>query len=266
MKVCYLDQNKWIELLRERKGLPSENTSGVSAALDFVEGTFHEDSMMFPIDIYRIQEAAARGDDKSRSTLFKYMWDTSDGWGFAPQDVIMVAEVREVVRRRMGQSDHLAKEVFGRGMAHIAGFPLHRIRHESSEWLLNQIDDSNIELAYEIAQSYDLFEDTTTGSGLKGLRELHDTEDLADRLNGWDDGIKKEFSARNKQRRASMIKHYAQLILPELIKWWTQVGFDPTSLPVGPEDWGEYMQIGLDAKTAESFFREIASSYCFNEL
>jgi len=266
MQICYLDQNKWIDLIREREGQTPDHAPDFSNVSMFVEEASQNDSFEFPIDLCRIQEAAARGDDKSRSTLFEYMWEISDGWGFAPQDVVSIAEAREAVRRRTGHGDHLAKEVCGKGMTHITGCPLDRIRHESGEWLLDQINDDDIGLAYEIAQSHGLFKDATTGGGLEGLRELHDTKELANMLNGWDDEIKEELSDRDKQRRASMIKHYAQIILPEFAKWWTQVGFDPMSLPVEPEDWSEYMRVGRDAKTAESFLQEFPSSYCFNEL
>jgi len=63
-----------------------------------------------------------------------------------------------------------------------------------------------------------------------------------------------------------MIKHYAQIILPEFFQWWTQVGFSPLTVPVSPDDWDEYMRRGYDAEVAESFLRGFGYHYCFNEL
>ena len=178
----------------------------------------------------------------------------------------MVAECREAVRRRAGMGDQLEDEVFGKGIAHIEGGPLHRIRHESGEWLLDQIDDEDVDLAYEIAQSYELYNDIISGDGLEGLRKLHDTGELSETIEGWDEEIREEYADTDRQRRASMVKHYVQIILPEFLEWWTQVGFNPLAVPVSPDDWGEYMRRGRNAETAESFLREFGFHYCFNEL
>lgn len=262
----YLDQNKWINLLQEREGDTPDHYPDFSDALGFVEEYAEDDSVVFPIDSVRLQEAAARGDSDSRSTLYDYLWEISEGWGYAPVASVMVAECREAVRRRTGMGDQLDDEVFGRGITHIEGFPLHRIQHESGEWLLDQIDDDDIDLAYEIAQSYEMYNEVISGEGLEGLRELHDTGELAEILEGWDEEIKEEYADTDRQRRASMVKHYAQIILPEFLEWWTQVGFQPLAVPVSPEDWAEYMRCGRDAEVAESFLREFGFHYCFNEL
>lgn len=137
----YLDQNKWIHLLQECQGDTPDHYPDFSDALESVEEHAEDDSVVFPIDSVRLQEAAARGNRDSRSTLYDYLWKISGGWGYAPVASVMVAECREAVRRRTGMGDQLEDEVFGRGIAHIEGFPLHRIRHESGEWLFDQIDD-----------------------------------------------------------------------------------------------------------------------------
>jgi hypothetical protein len=263
----YLDQNKWIHLLQEREGKTPEHYPDYSDALDFVEKYSQSDSIVFPIDSVRLQEAAARGDTDSRTTLYNYLWEISDGWGYAPVASIMVAECREAVHRRTGRGDRLEDEVIGEGIMHIEGVPLHRIRHESGEWLLDQIDDrENIDLAYEIAQSYELYNELITSDGLDGLRDMHDTAELADMVEGWDDEIREEYDSTDRQRRASMVKHYVQIILPEFLEWWTQVGFHPLTVPVTPNDWNEYMRRGRDAGAAESFLREFGFHYSFNEL
>ncbi|RDZ39258.1 hypothetical protein C5B89_12095 [Haloferax sp. Atlit-47N] len=262
----YLDQNKWINLLQEREGDTPDHYPDFSDALEFVEEHAQNDSVVFPIDSVRLQEAAARGDSADRSMLYDYLWEISGGWGYAPFSSVMVAECREAVRCRAGMGDQLEDEVFGRGIAHIEGAPLHRIRHESGEWLLDQIDDEDVDLAYEIAQSYEMYNDHISGDGLEGLRELHDTRELAEMLEGWDKEIRKEYADTDRQRRVSMVKHYVQIILPEFLEWWTQVGFHPLSHPVSPEDWNEYVRRGRDAETAESFLREFGFHYCFNEL
>ena len=262
----YLDQNKWIHLLQEHEGDTPDNYPDFSDALEFVEEHAQDDSVVFPIDSIRLQEAAARGDSDGRSTLYDYLWEISGGWGYAPVTSVMVAECREAVRRRTGMGDQLEDEVIGRGIAHIEGVPLHRIRHESGEWLLDQIDDEDVDSAYEIVQSYELYDEIISGDGLEGLRELHDTEELAETLEGWDEEIREEYADTDRQRRASMVKHYVQIIHPEFSKWWTQVGFPPLAIPVSPEDWDEYMRRGRGAETAESFLREFGFHYCFNEL
>ncbi len=205
----YLDQNKWIHLLQERKGNTPDHYPDFSDALEFVETHAQDDSVTFPIDSVRLQEAAARGDADGRTKLYDYLWKISGGWGYAPVASVMVAECREAVRRRTEMESQLEDEVFGKGITHLEGFPLHRIREDSGEWLLDQIDAEDIDLAYEIAQSYELYNEIT--SEFEGLRELHDKEGLAETLSGWDDEIREEYSNTDRQRRASMVKHYAQL-------------------------------------------------------
>ena len=262
----YLDQNKWIHLLQEREGNTPDHYPDFSNALEFVEKEAQGDSIVFPIDSVRLQEAAARGDSDGRSMLYDYLWEISGGWGYAPVASVMVIECREAVRWRTGMGSQLENEVFGRGILHIEGTPLHRIRHESGEWLLDQIDDEDVDLAHEITESYEMYNELISGDGLDGLRDLHDTAGLAKTIDGWDEEIREEYSNTDQQRRAFMVKHYVQIILPEFVKWWTQVGYHPRAIPVTPNEWGEYMRQGRDAEAAESFLREFGFHYCFNEL
>jgi len=73
----YLDQNKWINLLQEREGDTPDHYPDFSNALEFVEEHAQDDSVVFPIDSVRLQEAAARGDSDGRSTLYDYLWEIS---------------------------------------------------------------------------------------------------------------------------------------------------------------------------------------------
>jgi len=58
-KIVYLDQNKWIDLLKQRNGQLPDHYPDLSTALETVERTATHDEVLYPIDFLRLGETAA---------------------------------------------------------------------------------------------------------------------------------------------------------------------------------------------------------------
>ena len=114
----YLDQAKWIDLLFAATG-HSRGERYVDA-LAAVRAAVASGLATFPLDMFRYQETAKRGNDKSRVDLADLMFDISQKQTMAHPRQILPMEIDEALHRQFGRPGFPRQvKVFGVGIEHI---------------------------------------------------------------------------------------------------------------------------------------------------
>ncbi|MFC7925176.1 hypothetical protein [Microbacterium laevaniformans] len=118
MLRVYLDQNKWIDLARAAKGLPSG-----APFLDVLRASraaVAAGTASFPLDMYRYVETGKREDSRSRNDVADMMIELSRRHTMALGRAILPAELDHALNAIYGRPENPRRvEVFGIGIRHM---------------------------------------------------------------------------------------------------------------------------------------------------
>ncbi|MFJ5807069.1 hypothetical protein [Streptomyces sp. NPDC093093] len=130
-KIVYLDQNKWIELLKaEKSGADSTSLAAATALREAVQSG----SVVVPLAASHYIETWHRSDWASRHALAQVMRDLSQFSSLAPVQRVQRGEIGLALTQYLGfeaqgkQPDAVQEWILGRGVDHAFASPTGRLR------------------------------------------------------------------------------------------------------------------------------------------
>lgn len=134
-KIVYLDQNKWVEILKaERSGVDSPPLAAAAALRKAVQSG----SIVVPLSAGHYLETWHRSDWNSRHDLARIMCDLSQFSTFAPVQSVQRWEIDLALVKYLGfetagkELRAVREQVLGRGVNHAFASPTGRLRLVSS--------------------------------------------------------------------------------------------------------------------------------------
>lgn len=263
MRVIYLDQNKWIRLLQQRKDQVPPHEEKIPEVLNLVQHTSDNREAIYPIDWTRLQETAVRSSEESRRELFDFMWEISDAWCFPTYNIVEHEEVTAAIERRIGIDPQLTSRILNKGVAHIAGGQNLVIENDEGESFFEVMSDEDIEELLGFFESDHAFKLATENEMINTLQDIYESDDQARLLSDWEASFENEYNDVEQRRRASHLHRFVHGIGKKYWKEGEKAGLTLTDLAI---DLGDYVKRGEDAEKAESFLMEFSSWFAFNEL
>jgi hypothetical protein len=130
-KIVYLDQNKWVELLKaEKSGVDSPSLKAATALREAV----HSGSIVVPLSAGHYLETWHRSNSKSRHDLARIMRELSKFSSLAPVHRVQRWEIDLALIQYLGfgsecmDSSAIQERVLGRGVDHAFASPTGRLR------------------------------------------------------------------------------------------------------------------------------------------
>jgi hypothetical protein len=121
MKRVYLDQNKWIDLMRAKHG--QKGSERFDEALLIARVGVDRGLVSFPLSDIHYMEVAQRNEWRSRHRLAATMGELSKFHAIAPQAHVVPAEIDAALHARFGRPLRPRPlEVFGVGVRHAIGY------------------------------------------------------------------------------------------------------------------------------------------------
>ena len=117
MKYIYLDQNKWIELL---KGLNDGKESYIEL-YRMMQRKVQECEWAFPISLIHITEAMKRKDEQSRKLLLDLMYVISCGYSISDYSTANILEFNMWVQEQKIDIERLREEIIQRDWVKLIG-------------------------------------------------------------------------------------------------------------------------------------------------
>ncbi|WP_158709879.1 hypothetical protein [Streptomyces violaceoruber] len=134
-KIVYLDQNKWVELLKaEKSGMDSPSLKAAAALREAVQSG----SIVVPLSAGHYLETWHRSNSESRHALARVMRDLSQFSSLAPVQRVQRWEIDLALIQYLGfgseekKPDAVQERVLGRGVDHAFASPTGRLRLVSS--------------------------------------------------------------------------------------------------------------------------------------
>lgn len=121
MKRVYLDQNKWIDLMRAKHGQKSGER--FQDALTVARAGVDHGLVSFPLSLTHYMEVTHRQNWPSRHRLAATMAELSRFHAIAPQEHVVPAELERALHKRFGRPlTPRSLQVFGVGIKHAFGY------------------------------------------------------------------------------------------------------------------------------------------------
>lgn len=123
MKYIYLDQNKWIELLKGINSGEDRYIKLFNTIMQKVRGC----EWAFPISIIHITETMKRKDESSRKLLLDLMFTISGGYAIADYSTTNIQEFNMWVLQQKVDCDELQNEIIQRDWVKIIGLSSYNV-------------------------------------------------------------------------------------------------------------------------------------------
>lgn len=208
-EVVYLDQNKWIPLLQQKKGL----IPGYAKELEAVEELSESGTAIFPLTHLTLKETASYSGGRERvEEMIDFMMNISNRYFFPPADIVRMEEVSQEAHRLLGLEFSMNDKILGQGPLFMYGGARSTIEANGGE------NDEEIEKQLnEWAKSEEGMRDLVFREDvLEIIGDRSDEEELAEDL----EEIRKEnegkFSSNSQQRRITTLYYWKKTILPDL--------------------------------------------------
>ena len=120
----YLDQNKWINLVREHK-----QSDGQTRLVQFKS----MDEVVCPLSYVHLMETASAPHERQADEMFDWMIELSQNQTIAPQFTVENEEIRNVVNELLGNESSMDGKVFGEGLPFVLGGRHYDIETETVE-------------------------------------------------------------------------------------------------------------------------------------
>ena len=117
MKYIYLDQNKWIELLKGLDGGKSEYIELFNIMMQNV----HEHEWAFPISLIHVNETMKRKDEESRKKLLDLMFVISGGYSISDYTTANILEFNMWVQKQNVDCNKLKGSIIKHDWANLIG-------------------------------------------------------------------------------------------------------------------------------------------------
>lgn len=146
MKRVYLDQNKWIDLMRAKQGRPAGQS--FQDAFIVARAGVEQGLVSLPLSHIHYMEVYHRGNWQSRHRLADVMAELSRFHAIAPQADVVPAEIDRALNERFGRPRQPRPlQVFGVGLRHASG---------EDDLQLELPDDLPIQFQQEVADQFEL--------------------------------------------------------------------------------------------------------------
>lgn len=264
--VVFLDQNRWLNLAKERNGTLGSHSTSLSEPLNFVTTTAENEDVIYPIDLVRMRETAGHHRPTNRDEFFDFLFNVSNGYTIAPYQIVRKEEIVWRVDRLHGDSGYITGRIVNKGAAHLFGGQNYRIKAEDPDTnIQNVISDGELRKMYELIESRVVFDYLKDPSNemFDMLRDQTDWEALAKHLNETRDTHEEKYNDNENRRRREKIRHYMQDTIPEYFASGLSEGLSFTELSA---DLSEYWSGAPDVAEAEAFLQSFPAEYTFTEL
>lgn len=211
VEIVYLDQNKWIPLLQQKKGI----ISGYAEELGAIEELSKSGTAIFPLTHLTLKETASYSGGREKiEEMANFMINISNRYFFPPADIVRMEEISQEAHRLLGLEFSMNDKILGQGPLFMYGGARSTIEAEGGK------NDEEIEKK--------LNEWTKSEEGMSDLVFRKDVLDIIGDRSGEEElakeleEIRKEnegkFKNNTQQRRVTTIYYWNKNILPELRK------------------------------------------------
>lgn len=249
----YLDQNKWIELLRQHKGISSNDET--QDVLDKISTCSENNSTIFPLSLTHLRETATSHNRRDRRTeMFEFMADISDLHALAPQDVVQTREKHHSIHQQLGEYSDITNHIFGQGVLFLVA---------GENWEMTADSDQTAEFIEEFAVTRETFEmlleegafsefskDDEDIEFLKELEEIRQTHE-------------EHFNDNGQCRRFGLARYFWEDILPDLLPLFVTPDADSSVLDV---DLDPFVKGSENGKEAKNLIQRFPQSYTYVTL
>ena len=211
MARVYLDQNKWISLLREQSNGNTGNDSSLARLRQFVEET----DVVCPMSVIHLIETASASNRGGRvDDMFDLMLELSQNQMMAPFTVVRDEEIDAKVDEMLGRDASMDGNVVGQGLAFSVGGRHYDVVSESGE--LNEEVRGELLEAVESDWASELLLDDEEIRDSLGSREYE--EELVDRLEEIRSENEEQFNDNDNRRRHEVLGYFSEEVIPEVLR------------------------------------------------
>lgn len=205
----YLDQNKWISLLR--------NDSNLEKIRERVD----DGEIVCPISLIHLVETASYSKaNGSVDNMFDLMLEISQNYTMAPLTVVREEEIGNKVDEMLGRDTSMDGKVVGQGIAFSLGGRHYDVVSESGE-----IDEEIREKLLESVESEWASEFALNSEDIRetlGSREYE--EELVDELEEIREENEKKFNDNSKRRKHEVVGYFQEYVIPEVLqRYWKEL-------------------------------------------
>jgi hypothetical protein len=249
IRTVYLDQNYWIDLMKEDTGKTHNNE--MRKSLDAVLIASQNNTAIFPISLIHLLEASTRDDQKTQEDLLDFMIKISKGYAIIPYTSILEYEIRYAMCKRVNRSIKHPKEfVIGKGIPYLIGAKPQLVPKNNSinTTIPVELEKELIELTYSLKAFVISVKDQDV---IKSLKKYRKGEiQLAERIEKTIENDKK-FEDIDFRRRYCMLRLFAKMIIPKMAVISSQLGFKKEEI-IPPNSTRAFI---------ENFFQSMPSIY-----
>ena len=211
MARVYLDQNKWISLLREQ----SDGNTGRNSSLARLRQLVEENEVVCPMSVIHLVETASASNRGGRvNDMFDLMLELSQNQMMAPFTVVRVEEIDTKVDEMMGRDASIDGKIVGQGLAFSVGGRHYDVVSDSGE-LDEEVREELVEAVESNWASESLLEDEEIRDSL-GSREYE--EKLVDRLEKIRCENEEQFNDNDNRRRQEVLGFFSEDVIPEVLR------------------------------------------------
>lgn len=206
----YLDQNKWISLLKEHVNGVDGTESTLSRLRELVE----EGEIVCPLSLIHLIETSSYSDKESVDEMFDLMLDLSLNRTIAPMTVVRDEEIKNKVDEWTGRDSSIEGKVVGDGLAFALGGRHYDIVSESGE-----LDDEiRSELLDAVESEWATSEilDSESVREEFGSRE-HEQEFVQELEEGRKEN-EETFEDNDRRRKHEVLGYFNEFVVPEVIQ------------------------------------------------
>lgn len=251
--IVYLDQNKWIELLRQNEGVSSNQET--QQVLDIIRVCSEKKLAIFPLSITHIRETATSHNRRNRRTkMFEFMADISKLYALAPQDIINIGEKNYFLQHQIGRSGDVMDEVLGQGVPFVFA---------GNHWHITADDDETAEFLEDFAEGTEAFERLLEEDVLSEFSKEEEDIEFLEELEEIRQMHEDEFDDNRRRRRFGLARYFRDELLPEL---WTKLVLSNADHTILDVDLDSYVKGSDDEDNVEKLIRKFPRSYTYVTL
>jgi len=204
----YLDQNKWISLLREHVN-DDRNESTLAKLRELVE----EGEIVCPISFIHLIETASYSDDNSVDDMFDLMLDLSLNRTMAPMTVVRGEEIKYMVDEWLDKEPTMEGKVVGDGLAFALGGQHYDVVSESGE-----LDDEHRNRILNAIESEWASEELLDSEVVKDIFERERNKEFLQKLEKGREENEEEFNDNDRRRKHEVMGYFGEFVTPEVIQ------------------------------------------------
>jgi hypothetical protein len=208
-KIIYLNQNKWIDLLKQQKGQVTEYEEELNA----VKRLSETGEVIFPLSRYHsIETSSYRGGRESIDDMFRFMLDVSQAHCIAPYDIVKSEEIEQEARRLLGLDFRIDEKVISKGLPFMHAGRWSQITVDSNQ------DDSKLEKQlHEFSKSEEFAEKALFNSGYRSvLSDRNHEQEAASDLEKIREENSGKFKNNSHQRDVTTLYYHQEHIRPKV--------------------------------------------------